>query len=95
MLWSKAEHIYVRGRVDRHYVPDPSSTRILTQFAALTHGRVFGENDMRQLGQTIHDRAGSTPAHTEVLGYARIALAPWILLAGVIPLGFLLWRRNA
>ena len=94
-VWSQTEHIYVRGRVDRHYVPDPSSTNVLTQFAAATHGRVFGENDMRELGRTIHDRAGSTPAHTEVLGYARIALAPWILLAGVIPLGFLLWRRNA
>jgi hypothetical protein len=94
-VWSRAEHIYVRGRLDRHYAPDPSSTGILTQFAALTHGRVFGENDMRQLSRTIHDRAGSTPAHTEVLGYARIALAPWILLVGVIPLGFLLWRRNA
>jgi hypothetical protein len=49
---------------------------------------------MRQLGQAIHAQAGSTPAHTEVLGYARVALAPWILLVGVIPLGFLLWRRN-
>jgi hypothetical protein len=94
-VWSRSEHIYVRGRIDRRYVPDPSSTRVLDQFAALTHGRVFGENDMRQLGQTIHARAGSTPAHTEVLGYARIALAPWILLVSVIPLGFLLWRRNA
>ena len=93
-VWSQTEHIYVRGRVDRHYVPDPSSTNVLTQFAAATHGRVFGENDMRELGRTIHERAGSTPAHTEVLGYARVALAPWILLAGVIPLGFLLWRRN-
>ena len=93
-VWSQTEHIYVRGRVDRRYVPDPSSTNVLTQFAAATHGRVFGENDMRELGRTIHERAGSTPAHTEVLGYARVALAPWILLAGVIPLGFLLWRRN-
>ena len=93
-VWSQTEHIYVRGRVDRHYVPDPSSMNVLTEFAAATHGRVFGENDMRELGRTIHERAGSTPAHTEVLGYARVALAPWILLAGVIPLGFLLWRRN-
>jgi hypothetical protein len=29
-----------------------------------------------------------------VLGYARIALAPWFLLAGIFPLGFLLYRRN-
>jgi hypothetical protein len=29
-----------------------------------------------------------------VVGYARVALAPWFVLAGVIPLGFLLYRRN-
>jgi hypothetical protein len=94
-VWSPTEHIYVRGRVDRRYVPDPASTRILTSFATLTHGHVFRETQLRQLARTIHAEAGSTPAHTQVLGYARIALAPWILLAGVIPLCFLLWRRNA
>jgi hypothetical protein len=29
-----------------------------------------------------------------VIGYARVALAPWFVLAGVVPLGFLLYRRN-
>jgi len=27
--------------------------------------------------------------------YARIALAPWFVLAGALPLAFLLWRRTA
>jgi hypothetical protein len=93
-VWSPTEHIYVRGRVDPKYVADRTSTRVLTDFAGLTHGHVFAETDMRQLGRAIRAQAGSTPARTEVLGYARIALAPWILLVGVIPLGFLVWRRN-
>jgi hypothetical protein len=94
-VWAPTEHIYVRGRVDPRYVSDRSSTKVLTQFAALTHGHVFGEGSMGRLSRAIHSEAGTEPARTEVLGYARIALAPWILLVGVIPLGFLLWRRNA
>jgi hypothetical protein len=93
-VWTPTEHIFVRGRIDAQYVPDRASTKVLTEFAALTHGHVFGEGDMRQLSRAIRSEAGTTPARTEVLGFARIALAPWILLAGVIPLAFLLWRRN-
>ena len=26
--------------------------------------------------------------------YARVPLAPWFVLGGIAPLGFLLWRRN-
>ena len=33
-------------------------------------------------------------AGTAVLVYARVPLAPWFVLAGVFPLGFLLYRRN-
>ena len=30
----------------------------------------------------------------DIDAYARIALAPWFVVAGVVPLGFLFWRRN-
>jgi hypothetical protein len=67
---------------------------VLNQFARLSKGRVFGENAVGSLVQTIRADAGSTPVRTSVLGYARVPLAPWFVLAGVIPLGFLLYRRN-
>jgi hypothetical protein len=44
--------------------------------------------------RAIRLQAGTNPARTEVLSYARVALAPWVLLAGVIPLAYLLWRSN-
>jgi hypothetical protein len=92
--WSPSERIYVHGRLDPRYVPDPASTGVLSQFAELTHGHVFGEHDLGALERTIHAEAGGRPATTQVLDYARIALAPWFVLAGVVPLGFLFWRRN-
>ena len=93
-VWAPTERIYAHGRIDRRYRPDPTSARALSRFATAAHGRVFGETDLRALEQTIRAEAGSSPVTTKILGYARVALAPWFVLAGVIPLGFLLYRRN-
>jgi hypothetical protein len=93
-VWAPTERIYLHGRVDPRYTPDPSSGRVLSRFAAAAHGQVFGENDLSSLVRTIREEAGSSPVRTSVIGYARVALAPWFVLAGVVPLGFLLYRRN-
>jgi hypothetical protein len=93
-VWAPTERLYRHGRVDPGYVPDPTSATALRRFATAAHGRVFGENDIRALARTIRAEAGSSPVETKVLGYARIPLAQWFLLAGVIPLGFLIYRRN-
>jgi len=93
-VWSPSERVYIHGRVDPRYSPDPAGASALSRFATASKGRVFGEHDLHALAPTIHQEAGSSPAATTVSGYARVALAPWFILAGVIPLGFLLWRRN-
>jgi von Willebrand factor type A domain len=93
-VWAPTERIYIHGHIDRRYQPDPTSAAALSKFASAAGGRVFGENDLPALEQTIRADAGSSPVTTAVLGYARVALAPWFILAGVIPLGFLLYRRN-
>jgi hypothetical protein len=88
------ERVYIGGRVDRRYHPDPRSTAVLDQFATATRGKVFAENDLGNLVRAIRTEAG--PAHRKetILGFSRVALAPWFLLAGAVPLGFLFWRRN-
>jgi hypothetical protein len=93
-VWAPTERLYVHGHVDPRYTPDPTSAAALKRFATAAHGRVFGEDDLDALLKTIRAEAGSSPVETKVLGYARIPLAQWVLLAGVIPLGFLLYRRN-
>jgi von Willebrand factor type A domain len=92
--WAPTERIYVHGRIDPRYAPDPTSAAALSRFASAAHGRVFGENDLHALEQTIREEAGRSPVVTKVSGYARVALAPWFVLAGIVPLGFLLYRRN-
>jgi hypothetical protein len=93
-VWAPTERIYVHGRVDPRYRPDPTSAAALSRFAGAAHGRVFGENELNDLTKTIRAEAGSRPVTTSVLGYARVALAPWFVLAGIIPLVFLIYRRN-
>jgi hypothetical protein len=93
-VWAPAERIYLHGRLDPHYRPDSTSARELSRFATAAHGRVFGEDELDDLAKTIRAEAGSTPVTTDVLGYARVALAPWFVLAGIVPLAFLLYRRN-
>jgi hypothetical protein len=93
-VWAPTERIYIHGRVDPRYLPDPTSAGALRRFAAAAHGRVFGEDDLKALTQAIRAEAGTSPVTTPVLGYARVALAPWFVLAGIAPLGFLLYRRN-
>jgi len=93
-VWNANEHVYLEGRVDRRYRPDPSSGSLLQQFAEVTHGRVFEENQVGSLAAAIRTSAGGAKAEKTVQQYTRVALAPWFVLAGVIPLGFLLWRRN-
>jgi hypothetical protein len=93
-VWGPTERIYKHGRIDPRYRPDPTSGPTLSRFAAASGGQVFGEDDTHGLVQAIRDEAGSSHARTTIVGYARVALAPWFVLAGVIPLGFLLYRRN-
>ena len=93
-VWAPTEHVYVHGRVDPRYRPDPTSDSVLHRFASAAQGQVFEENDLSSLVRTIREEAGSSPVRTSVIGYARVALAPWFVLAGVVPLGFLLYRRN-
>jgi len=93
-VWAPTERVYIHGRIDPKYRSDPTSGPVLSRFAAAAHGQVFAEDDTHGLVQAIRDEAGSSSARTTIVGYARVALAPWFVLAGVIPLGFLLYRRN-
>ncbi|HET7572098.1 MAG TPA: vWA domain-containing protein [Gaiellaceae bacterium] len=93
-VWQSGEHVYRRGVLDRRYVADPTSRDTLERFAASTRGRVFAEGETGALAATIRAAAGDATARTTVRQYARIPLAPWFVLAGALPLAFLLWRRN-
>jgi hypothetical protein len=76
-------------------VTDPTSTRALDAVAALTGGGPsIPESDFGAIARAARDGVGHAGTRTHVDSYARIALAPWFVLGGVVPLGLLFWRRN-
>ncbi|HZS23420.1 MAG TPA: VWA domain-containing protein [Gaiellaceae bacterium] len=94
-VWAPGERIYRNGRALPGYVADPTSTAALAQVAELTGGpKPFAENDLAGAIRASRDAVGRAGTETHVNSYARVSLAPWFVLAGVVPLGFLFWRRN-
>jgi len=94
-VWQPGERIYHGGRADPRYAADPSSARALDQLARITGGpREFEEHDVAAAARAARDAVGRAGTRTHVDAYARVPLAPWFVLAGVLPLGFLFWRRN-
>jgi hypothetical protein len=94
-VWRDGEKIYRNGRVDPYYVSDPTSMHALEQLASITGGRVYSDRSSAKVARAMRDVVGFGGTRAHVDAYARVALAPWFVLAGAVPLAFLLWRRNA
>ena len=60
----------------------------------MSSGSVFEENQVGPLIRAARGAVGNGASESHIDAYARIALAPWVALAGVLPLGFLFYRRN-
>ena len=81
---------------DPKYVSDPRSWNALNALASATgSSRAFDEHDVGAIVQAARDVVGRASTRTHIAAYARIPLAPWFVLGGILPLAFLLWRRNA
>jgi hypothetical protein len=96
-VWEPGERIFgSHGRPDPKYVSDPRSGSALDAIASDTGGGpAFGEHDVGAIVQAARNIVGHAKTRTHVAAYARIPLAPWFVLGGILPLAFLLWRRNA
>ena len=96
-VWAPRELIYDRAhgrKPDRGYAPDPGSAASLAQLAQITGGRSYDETQLSQVVHATRSAVGFASTRRRVSSYARVALAPWFVLGGVLPLGFLLYRRN-
>jgi hypothetical protein len=88
------ERVYERGVVNTAYVPDPTSESQLAGLAGQLGTRVFTPDEMDAAAGDIRDVMGTGP--TGVRGYELTSseLAPYVFLVSLVPLLFLLWRRN-
>jgi von Willebrand factor type A domain len=93
-LWGADERVYERGLVNTAYVPDPTSESQLDGLAGQLGTKVFEPDQVDTAAADIREVMGTGP--TGVRGYELRSseLAPYVFALSLLPLLFLLWRRN-
>ena len=93
-LGGGSERIFVRGKPDRSYRPDPVAAHATATLAAAVGGRAYSEGNVGGAIKGARAFLGNGPLVGVGEGLHVVALARWLVLASLLPLGFLLWRRN-
>jgi hypothetical protein len=93
-FWHRGERIYLGGRADPGYKPDARSAQAVRTLVSAIGGRAFEENDLGGAIAAARAYAGNGPLEPVGRGLRVITLARWLALAALVPLAFLLWRRN-
>lgn len=88
------ERIFTSGVAEAGYVPDPTSAATLTSAAIATRGRIVDEGRIDEVAADIRDRLGTGLTVDRRIEGSRRALMPIVALLAVLPLGFVLFRRN-
>lgn len=88
------DRIFLGGKVDRAYRPDPAAGQGTKALASVVGGRAYSEGDLQGAIGAARGFLGRGPLQGVGEGLHVIALARWLVLASLLPLGFLLWRRN-
>ena len=93
-FWDEGERIYETGVAEGGYKADSGSGPALARTASLVGGRVFEESDAGQAAAALREAVGEGATVDRRHESGRLALMPWIALAALIPLCFVLLRRN-
>ena len=93
-VWDGDERIYETGVPERSYTPDPASSAGLARAAELVGGRVFAESEGAQTADAVAAAIGDGPTRARVLEGERRALMPYATMLALLPLTFVLLRRN-
>ncbi len=93
--WRVDQRVYdSAGHINPAYLPDPSSTPILDGLAQSMSTRVFEPGQVGQAAAAVRAVIGKGPTKARGRELNSFLLAPYVLLFAIVPLGFLLFRRN-
>jgi hypothetical protein len=93
-IGSADERVYENGVVDVRYEPQPNASRLAESFAEATRGRVFEEDEADAAVRAVREVVGPGEARGEARAVESTPLASYAFAVALLPLGFLLWRRN-
>lgn len=93
-IGTPAERIYRPGGAVEPYQPDPASAAFADAYAQAVGGRAFAEDEVDDAIDAARDAIGSGRSTLRVEASDVRPLGPFVFLAALMPLSFLLWRRN-
>jgi hypothetical protein len=90
--WNARERVYTNGRPEKDYFPDPRSGAELARLAKAVRGASSGESEVGSVAAAVRRSLGAGPTMSETESQTELSLGPYVLLAAVFPVGFLLVR---
>jgi hypothetical protein len=93
-VWGADERIYETGVEEGGYRPDPRSGALLGRAASLVGGQVLPEGDAGDVADVVRKLFGDGETVARKTETGRLALMPYLTLLTLVPLGFVLLRRN-
>ena len=93
-MGSASERIWESGVVEAAYTPDPDAAATLAAGAAAVDGTVLEEGQVSEAAAAVRSALGTGPTTPRRIEGNRQALMPYVALLAIIPLGFVLYRRN-
>jgi hypothetical protein len=93
-FWRSGERVYLGRRPDPSYKADPRSAQAVRTLAGTIGGRAFDEDDLGGAIRAVRSYLGKGPLAGVGEGLRVIELDRWLVLASLVPIAFLLWRRN-
>jgi hypothetical protein len=88
------EEVYSAGVAEDAYQPPGGAAAALEQVASQVDGRVFAEADVAGVVAAAREALGTGPTTQRIIEGERRALMPWVALTAILPLGFVMLRRN-
>jgi hypothetical protein len=82
------------GQPESAYIPPPATGSTLRSFLDATHGRAYDEGHVGGAERAAREALGSGPTVSLGTSTGGHDLAPWLVVAAAVPLGFVLRRRN-
>jgi hypothetical protein len=88
------ERVYGPGGAPEPYAPDPGSAVVAEQLASAVGGEAFHEDELDAALGAARTAVGEGPTVFWSEQSDIEPLGPYVFLAALVPLGFLLYRRN-
>jgi hypothetical protein len=93
-VWGENEGIYETGVAEGGYRPDPASVASVARVAALVGGEAFTEHEASAAVERVRELVGEGETVRRERETGRLALMPFVTILALVPLGFVLARRN-